>query len=268
MPWIGKLIGGALGWLTGNIFFVGLGILLGHQFDKGMAATEARRSGAWFGGMGSQERQQIFFETTFRVMGGLAKVDGHVSETEVRSARSVMQQMRLGPEEVRRAIALFTEGRDGHFEIDIQLAQFYRVCRRQPVLIRTFLEILLSVALSEGPVKASERELLTHVAGAVGVSRVELARLEAVLRARQNFSGRQQAQQQHQDLGQAYRALGIDPGASDREVKTAYRRLMNRHHPDKLVSRGLPESMMEVAKEKTREIRSAYEVIKEDRGIR
>ncbi len=69
-------------------------------------------------------------------------------------------------------------------------------------------------------------------------------------------------------LDEAYKALGIAADATDKEVKTAYRRLMNQHHPDKMASKGLPESMLEVAKEKTREIRSAYEQLRDHRGIR
>ncbi len=56
--------------------------------------------------------------------------------------------------------------------------------------------------------------------------------------------------------------------ASDRDFKTAYRRLMNQHHPDKLVAKGLPEAMMEEAKVKVREIRAAYDLIKKTRGLR
>ena len=62
--------------------------------------------------------------------------------------------------------------------------------------------------------------------------------------------------------------LGVYGRASDRDVKTAYRRLMNQHHPDKLRARGMPDSMIPVAEEKTREIRSAYETIREERGMR
>ena len=69
-------------------------------------------------------------------------------------------------------------------------------------------------------------------------------------------------------LEDAYEVLGVEPGASDQEVKTAYRRLMNQHHPDKLVSRGLPESMMGVAEQKTQEIRAAYERIKSQRDFK
>jgi DnaJ like chaperone protein len=43
---------------------------------------------------------------------------------------------------------------------------------------------------------------------------------------------------------------------------------MNQHHPDKQAARGLPDAMLEVAKERTREIRSAYELIKERRNIK
>ena len=60
--------------------------------------------------------------------------------------------------------------------------------------------------------------------------------------------------------------LGVSPDASDAEVKKAYRRLMSQHHPDKLASKGLPEEMMQLAKEKTQEIKSAYEQIKGSRA--
>ena len=43
---------------------------------------------------------------------------------------------------------------------------------------------------------------------------------------------------------------------------------MNQHHPDKLMAKGLPDSMLEVSKEKTREILAAYEVIKKARGFK
>jgi len=62
--------------------------------------------------------------------------------------------------------------------------------------------------------------------------------------------------------------LGVGATAGDDEVKTAYRRLMSQHHPDKLVARGLPESMKSVAEQKTQEVRAAYDTIKAQRGLK
>ena len=67
-------------------------------------------------------------------------------------------------------------------------------------------------------------------------------------------------------LRQAYAVLGVEETDSDAKIKKAYRRMMNQHHPDKLVAKGLPEEMIKLATEKTQEIKSAYELIKKERG--
>ena len=67
-------------------------------------------------------------------------------------------------------------------------------------------------------------------------------------------------------IGAAYKVLGVNETCSDTELKKAYRRLMSQHHPDKLVSKGLPEEMMKLATEKTQEIKNAYERIKQFRA--
>ena len=69
-----------------------------------------------------------------------------------------------------------------------------------------------------------------------------------------------------QQIDDAYKVLGVSPEASDAEIKRAYRKLMSENHPDKLAGRGLPESMREMAEERTREISHAYDVIKEARN--
>ena len=69
-------------------------------------------------------------------------------------------------------------------------------------------------------------------------------------------------------LSDAYQLLGVTPQDTDAEVRRAYRRLMSRNHPDKLVSSGLPESMVAAAQERTRQILSAYEIVKRHRGMK
>ena len=133
--------------------------------------------------------------------------------------------------------------------------------RDRPDLTRAFVEIQMQAAVAAGTVDRAKRSLLWQVAQSLGVGRVELAQIEALARAHQaRGEGKEFV-----SLEDAYGVLGVEPNASDQEVKTAYRRLMNQHHPDKLVARGLPESMMGVAEQKTQEIRAAYDRIKAQR---
>jgi DnaJ like chaperone protein len=69
-------------------------------------------------------------------------------------------------------------------------------------------------------------------------------------------------------LPQAFAALGITESATTAEIKRAYRKLIGQYHPDKLVSRGLPEEMMTKAKARVREINAAYDQVKLARGIK
>ena len=69
-------------------------------------------------------------------------------------------------------------------------------------------------------------------------------------------------------LGAAYQILEVDPKASDDEVAKAYRRQLSKHHPDKLKANGLPDSMLEHAKQRTQQIIEAFELIKSSRGMK
>jgi DnaJ like chaperone protein len=129
-----------------------------------------------------------------------------------------------------------------------------------------FMEIQLAAAFADGELATSERTLLLHICSVLGFSKAEFERLEAMIRAAMHSHQPDQAAGLSQE--DAYAILNIDPSASDAEVKRAYRRLTSQHHPDKLAAKGLPEEMMKLAAEKTREIRDAYECIRTARGFR
>ena len=69
-------------------------------------------------------------------------------------------------------------------------------------------------------------------------------------------------------LAEAYEVLGVRTGAADDAVTKAYRRQLSRHHPDKLRANGLPESMLEHAKQRTQQIIEAWDTIRAARGIK
>jgi DnaJ like chaperone protein len=69
-------------------------------------------------------------------------------------------------------------------------------------------------------------------------------------------------------LAEAYEVLGVRTGAADDAVTKAYRRQLSRHHPDKLRANGLPESMLEHAKQRTQQIIEAWDTIRAARGMK
>ena len=123
-------------------------------------------------------------------------------------------------------------------------------------------------ALWGGGLNPAARKVLTRVCAALDVSAYELVQMEALLRMQQSARQSQDARQKVDRVAQAYEVLGVPTSATDGEVTKAYRRLMNQNHPDKLHAKGLPESMMKVAEEKTRQIRAAYEVLRDARGMK
>ena len=268
MSWWGKLIGGAFGYALGGPLGAMLGAAVGHQFDSGLKKS-AVFEGGWSSG-DTERTQTAFFTTTFSVLGYMAKVDGRVSEDEIEMARAIMREMSLNEQQQRVAIELFTDGKQADFPLDEVLEQFRRECHRRRTLIQMFLELLLHAAYADGVLHDAERELLFRICDRLHIPHQVLQQLEAMVRAQQRFheQGATGRAARGPTLDDAYAALGIKASVSDAEMKKAYRRLMSQHHPDKLVSKGLPEEMINIAKEKTQEIQAAYEQVKTARGMK
>lgn len=266
MSWWGKLVGGAFGYMLGGPLGAVLGAALGHRFDKGLQGLPDERGG-W--DPGDQERvQTAFFTTTFSVMGHLAKADGRVSPDEIRLAEAVMSQMSLSTEMRRTAIRLFNEGKSPDFQLDAVVEQFRVECRRRQTLIQMFMEILIQAAFADGQMDHREEAVLKHICRLLHIPEFTFRLLVQRVRAETHYAGGAgPSAAQKFSLDDAYAILNVKPDATDQEVKRAYRRLISQHHPDKLVSKGLPEEMMKMAAKKTDEIKKAYERIKEARDI-
>lgn len=264
MSFLGKLLGGVFGYMLWGPVGAVLGAILGHQFDKALSHTV-------FQSQADVERiQASFFTTLFSVMGHLAKADGRVTEHEIQMAKSVMQQMSLNEQQRKVAMDLFNKGKESDFPLDSALQQFHLFAHRQRNLLRMFMEILLHAAHADGVVHPKEERLIKHIAKALGMSPYQLAQLEGMVQAQRAFhqgrGGQYEPAKPRADLlKEAFQLLGIAESATDAEVKKAYRRQMNQHHPDKLVAKGLPETMIKIATEKTQEIKAAYDTITQSR---
>ncbi|MBK6596395.1 MAG: co-chaperone DjlA [Proteobacteria bacterium] len=284
MKWTGKLVGGVIGAAFGP-WGVAIGALLGHQYDAHTDAVKqvrssrssrrgGRRSSAELGAVSDR-----FFATTFQVMGFVAKSDGRVSEAEINAARGVMNDLKLEPMAVRAAIDHFSRGKRPGFDLDASVLELRRACADRPDLLRVFLEIQLDAAIAGTDLQGPARAIVQSIATLLGVSGLELVHMEAVLRIRAGASQRRQdgstsgggrraaSQPAGMQLAEAYEVLEVAATAANEDVVKAYRRQISKHHPDKLQANGLPESMLEHAKQRTQQIIEAYDLIRERRGL-
>lgn len=250
---LGLLFGGSRGLL--------IGALLG--FGARWVLVNLLRSGL-------QQAQTRFLDTTFAVMGALSKADGVVTRDEIQAAERVFDMLRLSETQRANAKEAFSRGKAPDFDLEAEIDQLKGAIGigRGP-LLRLFLQLQCMAIAADGQIHEAEHAMLVRIARRIGLTERDVAQLEALLRASAaGGAGRAGAVPTEARLDDAYTALGLTREASDAEVKRAYRRLVGENHPDKLASRGLPESMRQVAEERTRELNVAYELIKQARGIR
>lgn len=284
MIWTGKIILGGLALLIfHNPVAVLIGVYLGHRLDR-----RAEQVQAWnpFRPVSEREKEDLnraLLETVFGILGHLAKADGRVTESEIAQAEAVMVRMGLTGEKRRAAIHEFERGKTADFPLDQVVARFRERTQRRRLVMLQLIEILVSTALADGSLHPAEEQVLLRVARGLGIPDAQFRQLLSMLLAQAQFArGGADGYGSHSGysgqaggprrngptLDEAYRVLGIGSDASDADVKRAYRRLMSRHHPDKLAAQGLSEEMIRLATEKTAEISRAYEMIKEYRGFR
>lgn len=245
MPWWGKGVGAAFGWLAGGPWGAALGFALGNSADIGARAGRRNRPGllATVG----------WLTPLFGVMGALARADGRVSEAEVAFAYEFMERMQLDRRQRARAIRAFNAGRKPAYRVDPALVRLRATALGRPDLAEALLSVLVALAGVDGDPAPGAERLLRKAAMLLGTGTERLDRM------------RQGAPvSEPDDLDEAYAMLGVDRRASDREVTLAYRRLMHRHHPDRLDA-GATSETVEIAVRRTVLVRRAYEQVREAR---
>jgi DnaJ like chaperone protein len=287
MGWFGKIVGGTLGFVLGGPLGAVVGAALGHGFDvrgqvpptveftrgqvvcprcgtrvavQGEGLFQCRQCGNSIHvrkkqrpASRNEERQTVFFVTTFSALGKIAMADGEVTADERALFRDHARRILGGdPGAQQFAGRIFDQASMSSSGFDELIRQFYSVFADDRTMLNGLVDILFRMAMADRHLHAAEEELLKRAARIFGFSDTEYE----ALRRRHAGSGRD-----------SYAILGCSSASSDDEIKKAYRILVRENHPDRIIGKGLPEEFQEMARKRFIEIQEAWDAIRKERKI-
>lgn len=253
-----KLLGALLGFFAGGFIGALVGFFIGSIIDRsvqlGVGAINP---------LSTKHRQNVFLKTVFTLMGKLAKADGHISQDEINHVEKLITRLGLKSENRQQAIDYFKTGSRPNYDMGPLLAEFLVVCGQTRNLKQVLISYLVGMALSDGVIDGDEEKQLRHIALKLGFNAIEFDQLIRMIKGQDHFS--QSHTTSASTIDDAYAALGVTAADSDQTIKQAYRSLISKYHPDKLIGQGLPEDMIKEATERSQEIQAAHDMIKKYR---
>ncbi|MFJ2689047.1 DnaJ domain-containing protein [Pseudomonas sp. NPDC087336] len=255
MLWPGTLIGAGAGFAIASIPGAMLGALLGQVLDRHLHLQSWAHLREKLGGRPVLRNDELLFV----LLGRLAKCDGRVVEGHIQQARAEMRALDMSESAQRRAIAAFNRGKSG----SDRLGGHLRRLRAQPFAAEGVLRACWRMVWADGHAGIRERELLLQWGGWLGWSERQVKALAADYEPQQRPLANSVIT--YQD---ALRLLGVSATSEPAQIKRAYRRLLSRHHPDKIAGSGATASQVREATDKTRELHNAYTLIRQRRDFR
>lgn len=271
---IGAIFGSKFGGIFGMIFCAGLGLMAEEWVRENLLGLPSYK-----------KRVQIaYFKALFVSIGKLAKVDGVVTSSEINKCELIMRRMNLSNSQRQQAINFFNAGKKDNYNITQVINSFRKVSIRSYTIKQMFLEMLVEVATSEGRINPQEWSLLVNISQLLRFPQQLLVALvkmhgfnvegnQAYQRSKSKSNSssssnhRKKWSPPRQQKVNSYQVLGVSSTDSKKVIRRAYKKLMSQHHPDKLIAKGLPPEMVEIAKKKTQNIQVAWEDIKQKRGF-
>ena len=233
----GSLIGGMVGFSLGGPFGMLLGSLIGGKISR------ARSGGTGNFGAFAQP-QQIFALSLIVLSAKLSKADGQVSKEELIAVRD---KLKIPESEIEQVGKIFNKAKQestGYEPYAQQIAQIYK--NNQNVL-EEVINILFYIAEADGNVSKSELDMIQHIAQIFGLNQSQ-------------FNSIQESRKSSGKLN-PYVVLGSNPEEDIQAIRKKYLKLSKENHPDMLISKGVPEEVIEESKKKMRAINSAWDQI-------
>ena len=231
----GSLIGGMIGFSLGGPFGMLLGSLIGGKIS-------GAKSGAGFRSFA--QPQQIFALSLIVLSAKLSKADGKVSKEEL---VAVKDKLKIPDNELDQVGKIFNKAKEestGYEPYAQQIAQIYK---GNSNVLEEVINILFYIAEADGNVSNSELKMIEHIAQIFGLSQIQ-------------FNGIKEGRKSSDKLN-PYIVLESKHDDDIQTIRKRYLKLSKEHHPDLLISKGVPEEVIKESKNKMRAINSAWNQI-------
>jgi DnaJ like chaperone protein len=232
-----------------------LGALLGQALDRHLRLQTWGHLREKLGGKPMLRNDELLFV----LLGRLAKSNGRVVEGHIQQARQEMQALDMTDAAKQRAIAAFNRGKTGHDSLN----GYLRRLSTQPHAAEGVLRACWRMVWADGRAGAAERALITQWGKRLGWKSYQVQALSADYEPQSRSAVSSAVLYQ-----EALVLLGVSATSEPAQIKRAYRRLLSRHHPDKIAGSGATALQVREATEKTRELHNAYTLIRQRRDFR
>ena len=246
-----SLFGAAIGGMFGGP----LGAILGYAIGSNINTNTHRGSS-----YSQRDLQTAFTIALVSLAAKVAKADGKVCENEIDAFDHFLKcNLNMSVQERQHAAKIFNAARDSTYPPEDFAKQLKSIFSQQSDRLRDVITILYMIGFADGQIHPSEEELIKDIGLAMGLNLQDIQQCRATLDS---------VQSNHRcTIDEAYQVLGVSPNDSDKQIKSAHRKLVREYHPDKLASKGLPKDFNEFAKQKMVAINEAWDMIKSKRCL-
>ena len=231
----GKIIGGATGFAFGGPLGALLGGVAGHALDKIKTKRKLPEETAL---------KQIGFTIGVIVLSAkMAKADGKVTEDEIKAFK---EKINVPDNEIKNVAKLWDQAKKTTDGFEVYAKQISDLLGRNSSVLEELLNLLITIAQADGKITIPEIKYLKKVGDIFGFTNEDFERIYS---SKSGF------------YTDPYKVLGVSRNTTIEEIKKKWKQLAINHHPDLLMSQGVPEDLIQKSTSRLKEINNAWDII-------
>ena len=237
----GKIIGSATGFAFGGPIGALIGGAAGHALDKFQTKQKLPEELAL---------KQIGFTIGVIVLSAkMAKADGKVSKSEIQAFR---KKIKVPDNEIKNVARLWDQAKKTTNGFEVYAKQISNLLEKNSSVLEELLNLLVIIAEADGKITDLEKKYLKKVSDIFGFSVQDFERI---------------CSSKLKKIADPYQTLGVSKDTPIEEIKKKWKTLAVKHHPDKLISQGMPKDLIETHTYRLKEINNAWDLIQNKKII-